>query len=92
MPIRAEEGDLENLKDSLPSWISEHLGEKSYMTDEVNQLPSSPPEESPLQDNSFDHREDPEMSTSSPLEKEINVVTQGDLNRPREVYSFLVGI
>ncbi|GFY85689.1 hypothetical protein Acr_04g0004270 [Actinidia rufa] len=42
-------GDL----DSLPSWISDHLGERiSIMTDEINQSPSSPmegsPEESPL--------------------------------------------
>ncbi|GFY92556.1 hypothetical protein Acr_08g0009520 [Actinidia rufa] len=42
-------GDL----DSLPSWISDHLGEgSSFMTDEVNQSPSSPmegsPEESPM--------------------------------------------
>ncbi|GFS41690.1 hypothetical protein Acr_00g0075820 [Actinidia rufa] len=37
-------GDL----DSLPSWISDHLGEGSpYMTDEVNQSPSSPMEGSP---------------------------------------------
>ncbi|GFY87646.1 hypothetical protein Acr_05g0012850 [Actinidia rufa] len=39
--------------DSLPSWISDHLGEgSSFMTDEVNQSPSSPmegsPEESPM--------------------------------------------
>ncbi|GFZ06815.1 hypothetical protein Acr_18g0009850 [Actinidia rufa] len=42
-------GDL----DSLPSWISDHLGEgSSFMTDEINQSPSSPmegsPEESPM--------------------------------------------
>ncbi|GFS40550.1 hypothetical protein Acr_00g0069250 [Actinidia rufa] len=44
-----ESGDL----DSLPSWVSDHLGEGSpFMTDEINQSPSSPmegsPEESPL--------------------------------------------
>ena len=76
MSNSADVGDLEN------------LGEKSYMTEKVNQLPSSPPEESPLQDDSSDHREDPEMSTSSPLEKETNVMTQGDLDRLREAYSF----
>ena len=75
MSNSADIGDLENLEDSLPSWIYEHLGEKSYMIDEVNQLLSSPPEESPLRDNSSDHKEDPEMSTSSPFEKEINVMT-----------------
>ena len=92
MSNSADVGDLENLEDSLPSWISEHLGEKSYMTDEFNQLPSSPLEESPLRNDSFDHREDPEMSTSSPFENEINVMTQGDIDRLSEAYSFPVGI
>ena len=33
---------------SLPSWISDHLGEgSSYMTDEVNRSPASPMEGSP---------------------------------------------
>ena len=62
------------------------------MTDEVNQLPSSPPEESPIRDDSSDHKEDLEMSTSSPLEKETNVMTQGDLDRLRKTSSFLAGI
>ena len=45
MSSRFGVGDLENLEDSLPSWISEHLGKgSSYMADEVNQLPSSPRE------------------------------------------------
>ncbi|GFZ01596.1 hypothetical protein Acr_15g0002050 [Actinidia rufa] len=63
------------------------------MSDVVNNLPSSPredpPEESPPPDKSSDHMEDPEMDTCSPLEKEINVMTQGDLDRLREEYSFL---
>ena len=88
MSNSADVGDLENLEDSLPSWISKYFGKKSYMTNEINQLPSSPPKESPLRDDSSDHREDPEMSTSSPLEKETNVMTQGDLDRLREAYSF----
>ena len=75
MSSRSRVGDLENLEDFLPSWISEHLGkESSYMTDEVNQLPSSPresphwvnpPEVSP-QDDSPDHR-DHGMVTQPPL-------------------------
>ena len=89
---RVDIGDLENLGNFLPSWISEPLGEKLYMIDEVNQLPSSPPKESPLRDDSSNHKEDPEMNTSSPLEKEINVMTQGGLGRMREVYSFPAGI
>ena len=52
------------------------------MTDEVNQLPSSPFEESPLRDDSFD------MATRTPLEKELNVMIQGDLDHLRETYSF----
>ena len=62
------------------------------MTDEVNQLPFSPLEESPLRDNFSYHREGPETNTCSPLEKEINVMTQGDLDRLRKVYSCLVKI
>ena len=62
------------------------------MTDEINQLSSSPLKESPLRGDSFDHREGLEMNSYSPLEKEINVMTQGNLDRLREVYSFLVGI
>ncbi|GFS34366.1 hypothetical protein Acr_00g0033590 [Actinidia rufa] len=52
MSSRANIGGLGN---SLPSWISNHLGYKSYMADKVNQLPSSFLEESPHQDEPFDH-------------------------------------
>ena len=75
MSSRTDVGDLENLENSLPSWISEHLREKSYMTDELNQLTSSPFEESPIQDDSSNHREDLQMATSTPLEKELNIMT-----------------
>ncbi|GFZ00366.1 ankyrin repeat-containing 2B [Actinidia rufa] len=61
---------------------------KSYMTDEVNQLPSSPPEDSPPRDETYDHGEDPKMAIRTPLEKEFNVMTQDDLDRSRETYSF----
>ena len=44
IPDVANLGDI----DSLPSWISDHLGEgSSYMIDEVNQSPASPMEGSP---------------------------------------------
>ena len=36
--------------------------------------------------------EDPRMNTFSPLEKEINVMTQDNLDHLRETYSFLAGI
>ena len=58
---------LENLGDSLPSWVSEHLGEKSFMSDEVHQFPSSPLEGSHLRDDSPNRIIEGEMSTSSPL-------------------------
>ena len=41
---------------------------------------------------SSDHMEDPGMNTYSPLEKEINVMTQDDLDHLRKTYFFLVGI
>ena len=70
--------DVENKEDSLPSWISDYLGEKSYMEDEVTRLPSSP-------------RRDFSSSMDSPpvvpfpsLEKEINIMTQDDLDYLRE--------
>ncbi|GFY96416.1 hypothetical protein Acr_11g0007220 [Actinidia rufa] len=49
MHSRSEVGDLGNLEDSLPSWITTHLGEgsSSFMTDEVTQSPDSPREDPP---------------------------------------------
>ncbi|GFZ15638.1 hypothetical protein Acr_25g0000470 [Actinidia rufa] len=81
MSNRADVGDLEN---SLPYWISKHLGEKSYMTDEVNQLHSSPFEEPPLRDDSSDHGEDPEMAIRTPLEKGAQCYDSGQLRSPEE--------
>ncbi|GFY88901.1 hypothetical protein Acr_06g0008410 [Actinidia rufa] len=43
---------------------------------------------SPLRDDSSHHEEDPEMAICTPLEKELNVMTQDDLDRLRETYSF----
>ena len=56
------------------------------MIDDVNQSPSSPPEGS-LHDNSPVHKGAPKMDTSS-LIKEVNIMTQGDLDKLREKYSF----
>ena len=39
--------DVEDLEKSIPSWISEHIGEKSYMSVELTQLLSSPREGPP---------------------------------------------
>ncbi|GFY96414.1 hypothetical protein Acr_11g0007200 [Actinidia rufa] len=49
MHSRFEVGDLGNLEDFLPSWITAHLGEgsSSFMTDEITQSPDSPREDPP---------------------------------------------
>ena len=72
MSGNADIGDLDN---SLPSWISDHLGENSYMADEITQLPSSP-------------REDPSSLEGSPsadalpsLERETNNMTHDKVER-----------
>ena len=62
------------------------------MTNEVNQLTFFPFEESPLRGDSTDHGEDLEMAICTPLEKKLNVMTQDDLDRLRETYSFSIGI
>ncbi|GFZ03259.1 hypothetical protein Acr_15g0018670 [Actinidia rufa] len=61
---------------SLPSWISDHLGAKSYI-DETNQSTSSPP----IPTNSS------KMDTSS-LNKESNVMSQAELDNLGTTYSF----
>ncbi|GFY81797.1 hypothetical protein Acr_02g0000370 [Actinidia rufa] len=68
----------EESEQSMPSWISDHLGAKSYI-DEMSQSPSSPPPNSP------------KMDTSS-LAKEGNVMTQAELDKLGSTYSFPSGI
>ncbi|GFZ09060.1 hypothetical protein Acr_20g0008680 [Actinidia rufa] len=70
----------EESKQSLPSWISDHLGAKSYI-DETSQSPSFPP----IPPNS------PEMDTSS-LTKEGNVMSQAELDKLGSTYSFPSGV
>ena len=68
-------GDSENF---LPSWISNHLGEKSYMTDEVNILPSSPRKD-------FSSSEGNPLGIHLPsLDLEENIMPLDDLDRLRE--------
>ena len=83
MSNNADVGDLEN---TLPSWISEHLGKKSYMTIKVTQLPSSPRKESSDSDGSSS------IDTRPPPEKETNTMTQGEQDHLRESCSFPAGI
>ncbi|GFZ03787.1 hypothetical protein Acr_16g0004110 [Actinidia rufa] len=70
----------EESEQSLPSWISDHLGAKSYI-DEASQSPSF----SPISSTS------PKMDTSS-LTKEVNVMSQAELDKLRSTYSFPSGI
>ncbi|GFY86119.1 hypothetical protein Acr_04g0008570 [Actinidia rufa] len=72
-------GDEES-EHSLPSWISDHLGGRSYI-DETNQSPSFPP----VLTNS------PKMDTSS-LNKESNVMSQAELDNLGATYSFPPGL
>ncbi|GFS34046.1 hypothetical protein Acr_00g0031980 [Actinidia rufa] len=97
MSGRSRVGNLENLEDSLPSWISEHLGEaSSYMTNEMNRLPSTSrenlPEASPLGNDSSNHGGDPGLVTHSPLDDLFSTMTQGDLDHLRKTYSFPMGV
>ncbi|GFZ06730.1 hypothetical protein Acr_18g0009000 [Actinidia rufa] len=85
--VNLGDGTLENY---LPSWVSNHLGGKFYMTDNINQSPSSPLEGSP-HGNSSVHMKPPEIDTSN-LIKEVNIMTQGDLDKLKEKYSFPPGI
>ncbi|GFZ02199.1 hypothetical protein Acr_15g0008080 [Actinidia rufa] len=70
----------EESEQSLPSWISDHLGGRSYI-DETNQSPSFPP----VLTNS------PKMDTSS-LNKESNVMSQAELDNLGATYSFPPGV
>ncbi|GFZ21686.1 hypothetical protein Acr_29g0008480 [Actinidia rufa] len=69
----------EESEQSLPSWISDHLGAKSYI-DETTQYTSSPIPTSSLS-----------MDTSS-LTKESNVMSQVDLDNLGTTYSFPPGV
>ncbi|GFZ18331.1 hypothetical protein Acr_27g0000700 [Actinidia rufa] len=74
-------GDL----DSLPSWISDHVGEgSSFMTDELNQSPSSPMEGSP--------EESPLIAIHPSVEEKTNIMTLEELNALRDTYSFPFGV
>ena len=83
MSSKADVGDLENF---VPFWISDHLGEKSYMADEVTQLPSSHRKNTPS----------PEvrpLANDLPLiESKTNTMSQGELDHLIELFSFPSGI
>ena len=75
MSSNIDVGDIEN---TLPSWISDHLGERSYMTIEVTQYPSSPREDSFVSEGS------PLIDTRPSSKRETNIMTQGELDRLQE--------
>ncbi|GFS38695.1 hypothetical protein Acr_00g0058930 [Actinidia rufa] len=66
--------DIRNLENTLPSWISDHLGELSNMMTKVIQYPSSPRE------NSFNSEGSPSIDTRPPLERYTNIMTRGKLD------------
>ena len=78
MSVDGNAGDLENFP---PFWIFNHLGEKLYMADEVAQLSSSPKDDPPSPEGS------PSVSIPPPIERENNIMTQGELDRFRGSYS-----
>ncbi|GFZ05306.1 hypothetical protein Acr_17g0008780 [Actinidia rufa] len=82
VPFMSSKTNLRNeeSEQSLPPWISDHLGRKSYIND-TNQSPSFPPV---LTDS-------PEMDTSS-LTKESNVMSQAELDNLGATYSFPPGV
>ncbi|GFZ11355.1 proline-rich extensin-like family protein [Actinidia rufa] len=68
----SDEVIVDNLENFLPSWISDHLGELSYM-EVVNEYPFLPKEDSSRND------KDPSMDTRPPPERETNTITQGEV-------------
>ena len=74
-----EVGDLKN---TLSSWIFDHLGERSYMMTEATQDPSS------FREDLYDNEGSPSIDTRPPPERETNTMTQGKLDRLKKSCSF----
>ena len=77
---------ITQLENTLPSWISDHLREQSYIDIEVTQYPSSP-----IEDSSENERS-PSIDTRPPPKRKTNIMTQGKLDRLQESCSFPTGI
>ena len=71
---KAEVGDLEN---TIPIWIFDHLGKRSYMTTEVTQYLSSPKEDPPNNERSslVENQGSLSVDIRPPLERETNIMT-----------------
>ncbi|GFY87312.1 hypothetical protein Acr_05g0009510 [Actinidia rufa] len=77
---------IEDLENSLPSWISDHLGDRSYMETTVREYPNSPRE---------DHIEAIQglpIDTKPPPEKETNIMTQDKLDHLGKSCYFPAGV
>ena len=79
---------VEDLENSLPFWISDHLGDCSFMEIEVKDYPASPKEDLNKPVGGLPIVED----TWSPPEKETNIMTQDELDYLEELSSFLIGV
>ena len=87
MSHRPEVGNSENLEDSLPSWVSDHLGEgSSYIIDKVNQSPKSPMEDPSIPE------VNPLVAIYPSMEKETNIMIPEKLTLLREFYCFPQGV
>ncbi|GFZ19668.1 hypothetical protein Acr_28g0003730 [Actinidia rufa] len=69
----------------MPSWISDHLGEKSFMANEVTQLSSSTM--GSLGKIPLVQRVVPQLSPP-PYERKTNIMTQDEMDHLRESHSF----
>ncbi|GFZ01026.1 hypothetical protein Acr_14g0006610 [Actinidia rufa] len=74
--------NITDLENTFPYWISNHLGERSYMDTAVTQYPTSPRDDSSRNEGS------PSIDTRPPPERETNIMTQGKLDRLWESCSF----
>ena len=82
----SDEVIVDDLENSLPSWIFDHLGERSYMEIELIKFLSSPKEDSSWNEG------DPPVDTRLPPKREMNITTQDELDHLHELCSFPVGI
>ncbi|GFZ04989.1 hypothetical protein Acr_17g0005610 [Actinidia rufa] len=78
---------VEDLENSLPSWISDYLEDRSYMETEDKEYPTSPRED-PVETIKGLHVEE----TRPPPEKETNTMTQDELDHLAESCSFPAGV
>ena len=64
LSIISDNVNVRDVKNTLPSWISDHLGERSYMDTEITKYPSYPREDF------FENEGSPSVDTRLPPERE----------------------